>query len=137
LVEIEEKEEIMKDANARAKAEKEKIMKDANARADLLEEIEEKEKIMQEARAKSMLRAIQFYNPAVKAAWNALSVEEQQEFNERALALRNDVGINQASFEAAIWAETEDFLKTGQFGDMTITILFGYRTPDDELRRGQ
>ncbi|KAJ7845876.1 hypothetical protein B0H14DRAFT_3454793 [Mycena olivaceomarginata] len=31
LVEIEEKEEIMKDANARAKAEKEKIMKDANA----------------------------------------------------------------------------------------------------------
>ncbi|KAJ7806034.1 hypothetical protein B0H14DRAFT_3484408 [Mycena olivaceomarginata] len=136
LVEIEEKEEIMKDANARAKAEKEKIMKDANARADLLEEIEEKEKIMQEARAKSMLRAIQFYNPAVKAAWNALSVEEQQEFNERALALRNDVGINQASFEAAIWAETEDFLKTGQFGDMTITILFGYRTPDDELRRG-
>ncbi|KAJ7695546.1 hypothetical protein B0H14DRAFT_2588490 [Mycena olivaceomarginata] len=136
LVEIEEKEEIMKDANARAKAEKEKIMKDANARADLLEEIEEKEKIMQEARAKSMPRAIQFYKPAVKAAWNALSVEEQEEFNERALALRNDVGINQASFEAAIWTETEDFLKTGQFGDMTITILFGYRTPDDELRRG-
>ncbi|KAF7336310.1 hypothetical protein MVEN_02179300 [Mycena venus] len=97
-------------------------MKDANAQADLVEETEQKEKIMKDAlaRVKIILRAIQFYGPAAKAAWDALSPEDQQELLSR----------------GAIWAETEDFLKDNHFGDMAITILFGYRTPDDELRRG-
>ncbi|KAF7341421.1 hypothetical protein MVEN_01879100 [Mycena venus] len=75
LLEIKEKEMIMQDANAWAKKAKEKVMKDANAQVDLVEETEEKEKIMKDtlARVKIILRAIQFYGPAAKAAWDALS----------------------------------------------------------------
>ncbi|KAJ7184027.1 hypothetical protein B0H12DRAFT_1246798 [Mycena haematopus] len=103
-------------------------------------EIEKREEIWAvataEAKKQGVVRPLAFRGPAAKAAWEALSAEEVANYNQRALTLRHDVGINQACFEKELWAELDSFTKSGLFGDMTITILFGYRTPDDQLRRG-
>lgn len=109
--------------------------------ARALFEIEQKEGIVSLAQAKAEAaqsnRVLPFYQPSVKELFDKLSEAAKAGLASKAVALKNDVAMNQAGFTNGIWGDMNDFVKTGLFGDMTITIMYSCRTPSNSLVRGQ
>ncbi|KAJ6559588.1 hypothetical protein B0H19DRAFT_1260299 [Mycena capillaripes] len=103
-------------------------------------EIERKEAILALAKTKAesvqAKRVIECYQVSKKELWEQLGKATQDEFGTRAAALKNDIGINQAGFASAIWSDLNDFVKSGLFGEMTITMMWSCRTVKDSLIRG-
>ncbi|KAJ7743484.1 hypothetical protein DFH07DRAFT_777400 [Mycena maculata] len=103
-------------------------------------EIEQKDSIIAAADAARMAsgakRSLGFYQPAKKAMWDALSEEQQDDYELRAHQLKNDVGINQKALMACVWGDMDELVKSGVFGAITLSLFVGMRTPEDALMSG-
>ncbi|KAJ7496265.1 hypothetical protein B0H11DRAFT_2226731 [Mycena galericulata] len=108
--------------------------------ASKLFEIENKEAILEEARAAAGIagvsRPFAFYQPSKKKLWAAVSVKEQEIYHERALKRQNDVDAHQLASGNGIWDDVQNFVKSGSYGDCTMTLLYGFRDPRGKLLRG-
>ncbi|KAJ7831374.1 hypothetical protein B0H13DRAFT_2371476 [Mycena leptocephala] len=108
--------------------------------AKRLFEIEKKLTIMIAAAAaakeKGAQRVIECYQPCKKKIWDALTDEEREDYVVRAETLQHDIGINQQSFMDFIWFDMDSFVKSGLFGPITLTLLYGGRTPKCQLFSG-
>ncbi|KAJ7449733.1 hypothetical protein B0H11DRAFT_1928519 [Mycena galericulata] len=107
--------------------------------ASKLFEIENKEAILEEACAAAGIagvsRPFAFYQPSKKKLWAAVSVKEQEIYHERALKRQNDVDAHQLAFGNGIWDDVQNFVKSGSYGDCTMTLLYGFRDPRGKLLR--
>jgi hypothetical protein len=109
--------------------------------AKRLFEIEKKLTIMVAAdlaaKKKGARRVIECYQPCKKKLWDELTDEQHEDYAVRADALQHDIGINQQSLMDFIWLDMDSFCKSGLFGPITLTLLFGGRTPKRQLFSGQ
>ncbi|KAF8209268.1 hypothetical protein K438DRAFT_1961001 [Mycena galopus ATCC 62051] len=69
-----------------------------------------------------------FYQTSKKRLWDALTEDEKVEVAGRALRHHQDADLNQEAFRLSIWQDMQDFAKSGIYGDMTMTLLYGFRT---------
>ncbi|KAF8183523.1 hypothetical protein K438DRAFT_1974994 [Mycena galopus ATCC 62051] len=76
------------------------------------------------------------YQPSKKALWDGLLTKAQQEFETRAAKMKSDVGVNQKSFSDGISEDLDACVSSGLYGDMAVTILYAFRTPENSLLRG-
>ncbi|KAJ7907146.1 hypothetical protein B0H13DRAFT_1879857 [Mycena leptocephala] len=88
------------------------------------------------AKEKGAHHVIECYQPCKKKIWDALTDEEREDYVVRAETLQHDIGINQQSFMDFIWFDMDSFVKSGLFGPITLTLLYGGRTPKCQLFSG-
>ncbi|KAJ7089454.1 hypothetical protein C8R44DRAFT_751458 [Mycena epipterygia] len=82
---------------------------------------------------KDKVQLIARFHPCKKELWDALSDAQHQDYKNRAEDLQKNVGVSQTGFSSAIGNDMSDFVASGQYGRMTMTLLYSYRTPADEL----
>ncbi|KAJ6467226.1 hypothetical protein DFH09DRAFT_1483444 [Mycena vulgaris] len=82
-------------------------------------------------------RPIEFFQPCKKAMWTALSEEDREEYRMRAAELQNNIAIHQDGFTSSIWYDMDEFVKSGQYGMMAMTLMYGFLDPEGRLIRGR
>ncbi|KAJ7029843.1 hypothetical protein C8F04DRAFT_1264567 [Mycena alexandri] len=58
------------------------------------------------------------------------------EYARQASVLKNDVGMNQRSFKDDIWADMDEFAKSKVVGNVSMTLLWSFQTPEDTTETG-
>ncbi|KAF8214758.1 hypothetical protein K438DRAFT_1749847 [Mycena galopus ATCC 62051] len=78
-----------------------------------------------------------FYQTSKKRLWDALTEDEKVEVAGRALRHHQDADLNQEVFRLSIWQDMQDFAKSDIYGDMTMTLLYGFRTAKGSMFCGR
>ncbi|KAJ7725306.1 hypothetical protein DFH07DRAFT_970923 [Mycena maculata] len=100
---------------------------------------EHRDNIWQEARkmaAEDGVVALGRYQTCKKNGWDSLTKEERNQYESRAAKMGMDVGANQAELPTALWGKLTEVSTSGQFSDVEMQVLYGYREPGGRYKVG-